>query len=181
MIVGPSTSCSASCGTRTAVRTGTSKGRILNTSITCLGSGESARKNCSLSGNIKCRHGKMSHNMPQNPPLVERRFRNVAVWCISCLSPGPCRLLALCAMVRGLGKGQCDRHPLVTQVRAEASLSPSAGTSRAAACIVASSHQQRGYPLGPHTTGRPPGQVVTLERNAAWWWLWWWLWCGLCI
>ena len=41
------------------------------------------------------------------------------------------------------------------------------GTSRAAACIVASSHQQRGHPLGPHTTGRLPGQVVTLERNGA--------------
>ena len=51
MIVGTSTSCSASCGTRTAVRIGTSKGRILGTSITCSGSGESARKNCSMSGN----------------------------------------------------------------------------------------------------------------------------------
>ena len=59
---------------------------------------------------------------------------------ISCLSPGPCRLLALCAMVRGLGKGHCDAHPLVTQVRAEASLSPVAGTPCAAACIVARSH-----------------------------------------
>ena len=45
-----------------------------------------------------------------------------------------------------------------------------------AACIDASSsHQQRGHPLGPNTTRRPPGQVVTLERNGAWWW-WWWLW-----
>ena len=51
MIVGTSTSCSASCVTRTAVRLGTSKSRILGTSITCSGSGESARKNCSMSGN----------------------------------------------------------------------------------------------------------------------------------
>ena len=49
--------------------------------------------------------------------------------CFSCLSPGPCRLLALCAVVRGLGKGHCDRHPLMEQARAEASLSPAAGTS----------------------------------------------------
>ena len=57
--------------------------------------------------------------------------------CISCLSPGPCRLLALCAVVRGLGEGHGDRHPLVTQHGTEASLSPAAGTACAAACIVA--------------------------------------------
>ena len=120
----------------------------------------------------------MSHNMPQTSqqphtevlagPLGGRAASGT--WPCSASrasSPGPCRLPALCAMVRVLGKGHCDRHPLVTQVRAEASLSPAAGISRAAACIVASSHQQRGHPPGPHTTGRPPGQVVTLERNGA--------------
>ena len=79
----------------------------------------------------------MSHSVPQNPSLGERRFRNVAVYCNSCLSPGPCRLLALCAMVRGLGKGHCDAHPCILEVCTEASLSPAAGTACAAACVVA--------------------------------------------
>ena len=37
MIVGTSTSCSASCGSRTEVRAGSSSMRILGTSITCSG------------------------------------------------------------------------------------------------------------------------------------------------
>ena len=61
--------------------------------------------------------------------LGEELLRIIAVKFNSYSPPGPSRLLALCAMVRGLGKGHCDRHPLVTQVRAEASLSPAAGTS----------------------------------------------------
>ena len=69
-------------------------------------------------------------------------------------------------MVRGLGKGHCDRHPLVTQVRAEASLSPAAGTPCAAACIVACSHQQRGHPLGPEKASDVPGQVAALNEVA---------------
>ena len=53
------------------------------------------------------------------------------------------------AMVRGLGKSHGDAHPLVTQVRAEASLPPAAGTACAAACIVAINvHHQ---PLEFHT------------------------------
>ena len=123
----------------------------------------------------------MFHDMPQNPclsasdlrqrcwpaPLGERRSRNPAVWCITCLFPGPCRLRALCAVVQRLGKGHCDRHPLVTQVRAEASLSLAAGTSRAAACIDACSDQQRGRPLGPTNTARSPlNNLATLDKMA---------------
>ena len=48
------------------------------------------------------------------------------------LLPGPCRLLSLCAMVRGLGKGHGDAHPFMPQHGTEASLSPAAGTSSAA-------------------------------------------------
>ena len=55
--------------------------------------------------------------------LGERRLRNVAVKYNSCLSPGPCRLLALCAMVRRLGKGHGDAHPFMPQHGTEASLS----------------------------------------------------------
>ena len=54
--------------------------------------------------------------------------------------PGPCRLLALCAMVRGLGKGHGDAHPFMPQHGTDASLSPAAGTSCAAACIATFSH-----------------------------------------
>ena len=51
MIVGTSTSCSTSCGSRTEVRRGTSTGKILGTSIACSGSGEKARKKWRVSGN----------------------------------------------------------------------------------------------------------------------------------
>ena len=44
MIVGTSTSCSTSCGSRKTARTGKSSGKILGTSITCSGSGMSASK-----------------------------------------------------------------------------------------------------------------------------------------
>ena len=44
MIVGTSTSCSASCVSRAVVRTGTSSGRILGTSIICSGTGMSVSK-----------------------------------------------------------------------------------------------------------------------------------------
>ena len=64
-----------------------------------------------------------------SPPLI---FWRCAKWCV----------------------GHCDRHPLVTQVRAEASLSPAAGTSSAAACIVARSHHND-CPLGPHKPEQP--------------------------
>ena len=50
MIVGTSTSCSTSCVTRRAARIGTSRGRILGTTMTCAGSGDSAAKKCSVSG-----------------------------------------------------------------------------------------------------------------------------------
>ena len=56
------------------------------------------------------------------------------------LVPGPGRLLALCAMVRGLGKGHGDAHPFMPEHGTEASLSPAAGTACAAACIVTFSH-----------------------------------------
>ena len=64
----------------------------------------------------------------------------MAVLCFSCLSPDPCHLRALCAVVQRLDKGH--------QVRAEASLSPAAGTHCAAACFVACSHR-KDCPLGP--------------------------------
>ena len=44
-----STSFSASCVSRTAVRIGTSSGKILGTSITCSGSGVSVSKKCMMS------------------------------------------------------------------------------------------------------------------------------------
>ena len=50
-IVGTSTSCSASCVSRTAVRTGTSSSKILGTSTTCSGSGMIVSKKCRMFGN----------------------------------------------------------------------------------------------------------------------------------
>ena len=49
--VGTSTSCSASCGSRAPVRTGTSSPKILGTSITCSGSGMSVSKKRRVSAN----------------------------------------------------------------------------------------------------------------------------------
>ena len=50
-IVGNSTSCSASCGSRTEVRGGMRSMMILGTSITCSATGMSASKNWSTSTN----------------------------------------------------------------------------------------------------------------------------------
>ena len=46
-------------------------------------------------------------------------------------SPSPLRLLALRAVVLSFGEGHCDRHPVVAQVRPEASLSATSGTPNA--------------------------------------------------
>ena len=51
LIVGTSTSCSASCVTRTAVRTGTSSSKILGNEITCSGTGRSVSKKRMTSSN----------------------------------------------------------------------------------------------------------------------------------
>ena len=72
MIVGTSTSCSASCGTRTAVRAGTSKGWILGTSITCSASSESTRKNCSMSGPLHRR--KCAKFVQKRPVLMKNMY-----------------------------------------------------------------------------------------------------------
>ena len=70
------------------------------------------------------------------PPGGEALPERGRVVHLVCLSQGPCHLRALCAVVQRLGKGHRDRHPLMTQVRAEASLS-ARRTSRAAAYIAA--------------------------------------------
>ena len=57
--------------------------------------------------------------------------------------PRPCRLLALCAMVRGFGKGHGDAHPFMPQHGTEASLSPAAGTPREAAASRSTSTVNR--------------------------------------
>ena len=53
------------------------------------------------------------------------------------------RLLALCAVVLGLGKGHRDAHPCILEVSTEAPLSPAAGTACAAACIAINIHVNR--------------------------------------
>ena len=163
MIVGTSTSCSTSSVTRRAARIGTPKGRILGTSITCSGSGESTRKNCTMSGNWStiCGTGTSSAGTERCPTTCRRTHpwgRGASgTWPCSASrapSPGPCRLLALCAVVRGLGKGHCDAHPCILEVCTEASLSPAAGTACAAACVVACSHHQR----------RPPARATNTRQ-----------------
>ena len=72
-------------------------------------------------------------------PGGRRRIRNAAVWYNSCLLPAPGRLLALCAVVRGLGKGHGDAHPFMPQYgNGGVALSPAAGTTCAAALSFAS-------------------------------------------
>ena len=51
-------------------------------------------------------------------------------------------LLALCAVVLGLGKGRRDAHPCILEVSTEASLSDAAGTACAAALIAVNVHYQ---------------------------------------
>ena len=88
-------------------------------------------------------------------------FGRCALWCVR------------------LGKGHNDCHPLVAQVRAEASLSTAAGTPCAAACVVARSHQQRGHPLGPtRKLWSPRHEPGNLGQDGAWWW---WCVCGCCV
>ena len=69
-------------------------------------------------------------------------LRNFAVYFFSKPPLGPCRLLALCAVVLGLGKGHRDAHPCILEVSTEASLSPAAGTACAAACIAINVHHR---------------------------------------
>ena len=67
--------------------------------------------------------------------------------------------------VRGLGKGHCDAHPLVTQVRAEASLSPAAGTKCAADCIDAKP-SQRLHARATQKLWSPTLKWATLDKMA---------------
>ena len=77
MIVGNSTSCSASCVSRTTVRTGTSSGRILGTSITCSGSGKSVPKNCARFGNCSTICGAGSSRNCTNAHKVDNVLHSV--------------------------------------------------------------------------------------------------------
>ena len=76
---------------------------------------------------------------------------------------GPGLLRALCAVVQTLGQGHRDCHPFMPQHGTEASLSPAAGTSCAAACIASSHHLTS---RKCHKAGDAPGQVATLDKMA---------------
>ena len=181
--VGISINCSTTHGLRRTVREGHDDEETLGTSITCSAIGKSMRRKESVTlsticGTVRSRICTNWQTIPMSStkcrctrscqpatsdrgagrPLGERRFRNVAVQCISCLSsPGPCHLRALCAVVQRLGKGHCDRHPLVAQVRAEASLSPAAGTP----CDATGANTKT---LVTRT------EVSNLGQGGTWWW-----------
>ena len=188
-IVGTSTNCSTACGALSTAREGHDDEETLGTSITCSATGKSKRRKNSNTVSAICgaRRSRICTNgqtfpMSCQPATSDRgagrprwgrgASRNVTC-CSSRASPGPCRPLALCAVVLKLGKGHCDRHPLVAQVRAEASLSPAAGTHCAAACSDAWSHHKR-LPARTNTkTVITHTEVSNLGQDGTWWW-----WCG---
>ena len=132
VIVGTSTSCSASCGSRTGVRTESSTvwplDPLLRPDLR-----EPVRPGA-LGGRCFVEAEK---EVLCSFRLGRELLRIVSVKFNSYSLPRPLPSSgALCAMVRGLGKGHGDAHPLMSEERAEASLSPAAGTACAAACIA---------------------------------------------
>ena len=194
-IVGTSTSWSTSCVTRKAARIGTSKGRILGTSITCSGSGESTRKNCSMSGNwsTTCGTGTSSAGTGRCPttcrrtrdcqPATSDRGAGRPPWGRGASGTWPCSAsrashpaLAVfwrCAQwcvdsARAIATAIRSRRKCERRrrcLRRRALPVPPPASSRAAINNEGTRKGQR--KMGNQT------ELITLEQDGAWWW-----WCG---
>ena len=164
MIVGTSTSCSTSCVTRTGPRAWGHRKQdlghfdnLLRIRREC---GEELRNSRQLGPPSAAQEQQVQARayVPQRAaepvlggealPERGRVVHHVPL-------PGPCRLLALCAMVRWTRQGPL-RPPTARDASASGGVAVSGGGhSLCRRLHLACSHQQRGHPLGPEKAGQP--------------------------
>ena len=76
-------------------------------------------------------------------------------------------------MVRGLGKGHCDRHPLVTQ-SASGGVTLSGGGHSLCRRLHRREQPSTTTARWGHAKLGNHNEVITFETDGAWWWWW----CG---